>query len=64
MKVTVQEKVAELERRIVALESRPNYSHTVIKAASTHTVTGLCLEPELSGLWASFDRLMAKAFKR
>lgn len=58
MKITVQEKIAELERRIVALE-KAQRAHTVTTTTTTRAVG---LEPEMSGVWKSVDALFAKVF--
>lgn len=64
-KMSVQEKMAELERRIAALEAkRPPtdaYSRVTMRKTTT-TTTVPDLEPEMGGLWKSFDALMQKAF--
>lgn len=64
MKISVQEKIAELERRIVALESQQKSRSAATTTKTTVTTTGVDLEPELGGLWASFDALFKKAFGR
>lgn len=56
-KMSMQQKIAELESRIAALEKQ---RHTVTK---TTTVAHVDLEPELSGLWSHVDMLIRKAFK-
>jgi hypothetical protein len=61
-KVTVQQKIAELESRIVALEKAQK---TVTRTVTTTVQDGAVdLEPEMGRMWASFDALFAKVFKR
>ena len=57
MKIPLQDKIAELERRIVQLEQR-----RVTDARATQTLTH-ALEPELGRIWASVDALFRKVFK-
>ena len=59
MKVTVQEKGAELERRIADLEKRQ-----FTDARATQTIRRVSLEPEFGRVWASVDALFKKAFGR
>lgn len=58
MKMSLQEKIAELERRIADLEKRQR-----VDAYSTKTVHRVNLEPEMGRIWASVDALFAKVFK-
>ena len=62
-KVTMQEKIAELERRIIALESQSRKPTTATTTRRTVTSSTLDLEPEMSGIWQSIDALFKKAFK-
>lgn len=61
MKITVQEKIAELERRIVALESQ-----RFVTTKTTTTVASKVpdLDAEVDSVWKSFDTLFKKAFSR
>lgn len=59
MKTSAQEKIAELERRIAALESQ----RQPVDAVSRTTVTRVSVEPEMGRIWASVDALFAKVFK-
>ena len=61
MKIPVQEKIAELERRIVALEDA--WRSRTVTTTRTVKVATVDLEPEMGGLWKSFDALMNKVFK-
>lgn len=67
MKVSVQEKVAELERRIVALEDAAKKTATTTAArtvrTTTTTVAAPDLDAEMSGVWKAFDVLFEKAFR-
>lgn len=58
-KMSIQEKVAELERRIAAIEK----THRVTTTTTTRTVAQVDLEPELGSIWKNFDALFAKVFK-
>lgn len=58
MKIPVQDKIAELERRIVALESRAGAPTRTVVAHNTVDV-----EPEMSRVWAAFHALFAKVRK-
>ena len=62
MKIPIQEKIAELERRIVALESRQEHTTTTTKTIITNA-NDIDLEPEWSGIWQSLDALFKKAFR-
>lgn len=55
MKIPLQDKIAELERRIVALETQARTVERV--TIRTRTVD---LEPEMGNIWRSFDALFAK----
>lgn len=57
-KMSIQEKIADLESRIVALEKR--YAVTTVTTTTTRPVD---LEPEMSSIWKSVDALFAKVFK-
>ena len=58
MKIPLQDKIAELERRIVQLEQ-----HRVTDARATQTLTRVSLEPERGRIWASIDALFRKVCK-
>lgn len=60
MKISAQEKIAELEGRIVALEDqmRNLQSSTVCTKLASESVFGA----DWKAMWASFDRVMKKAF--
>lgn len=63
MKIPIQEKLAELERRIAVLERRQPFVQVKNYPASSEMRTGYVdIEPEVGGLWKAFDALMAKAF--
>lgn len=65
MKMSVQEKIADLERRIVELEKRgraPDGFYAATTATQTYAGT-VSLEPEMSRVWKSVDALFAK-FRR
>lgn len=59
MKIPLQDKIAELEQRIVELEKRQH-----VNAVSTQRITmqPTDLEPEMSTIWASVDKLFKKVF--
>lgn len=59
MKISAQDKIAELEQRIAALEKRQQ----PVDAVSRTTLTRVSLEPEMGRIWASMDALFAKVFK-
>jgi len=66
MKIPIQEKIAELERRIEALEKRKPVVHTT----NVHNTTTTPLTPPqkeaLSSMWRHFDatfEAMRKVFK-
>ena len=59
-KMSVQEKVAELERRIQALEQRPRTITTTTVTSVRGRFHSMDLEPEWAKLWSAFDSLMAK----
>lgn len=61
MKITVQEKIAELERRIVSLETTRNQEKRAARAAAQQIVNP---EPELGRVWKAFDALFAKVFPK
>ena len=57
-KMGLQDKIADLERRIVALEKAEKsrvYTRT--------TITHKDVAPEMGNIWKSFDALFKKAFK-
>ena len=54
MKISLQEKIADLERRVQLLEKL---------RAVEREVRMVDLEPEMSGMWASFDALFKKVFR-
>ncbi len=56
MKIPLQEKIAELERRIQVLEARDK--------TTARTVTVETLQPEWGRMWKTFDQVMEKAFGR
>jgi hypothetical protein len=58
--VTVQEKIAELESRIAALEKREGSRTTVTRSTTT---TAVDLEPEMGRIWKAVDAFFAKAFQ-
>lgn len=58
MKIPIQEKIAELEARIVALEKARARGYTVHRERTVE----VDLEPESGRLWKAFDALMDKAF--
>lgn len=58
-KLSLQEKIADLERRILELEKRQ-----CTDARATQTMTRVNLEPEMGRIWASVDALFKKAFGR
>ncbi len=58
MKIPLQDKIAELERRIVNLEKGRRTN-----AVSTQTVQRVNLEPEMGRMWTSVDALFSKVFK-
>lgn len=59
MKITVQEKIAELERRIVALESAK--SQPSVTRTTTTTTGPLTADQEthLSNMWSHFDAMFS-----
>ena len=59
-KMSVQEKVAELESRIADLEKRQR----PVDAYSRTTVRRVDIQPEMDGVWRSIDRLFTKVFGR
>ena len=59
MKISIQEKIADLERRLLVLEGKSSPRATT----TTTTVNGPFpdgAEKEWTGLWKSFDALMDK----
>lgn len=62
MKVTVQEKIAELESRIAALEQAQR-SSAFTTTTRTVTTEAVSLEPEMGNVWDSVNALFRKAFK-
>ena len=60
MKIPLQNKIAELERRIEALEKQRG----TVTTKTTVTTAAVDLEPEMSGIWKSVDALFTKAFGR
>lgn len=59
MKITVQEKIAELERRIVDVERRLSASVTRTTTTTTGPITA-SEERNLARIWASFDAVFAE----
>lgn len=55
MKILLQEKIAELEHRITALEKA--------QRPTTKIIQQIDLEPEISAMWKSFTALCGKAFR-
>lgn len=62
VEMPLHEKIADLERRILALEQQARRTTTTTTRTTT-TADVMDLEPEAGRLWASFDALMAKAFR-
>jgi hypothetical protein len=60
MKIPLQEKIAELERRIVALEKSERITCTT--TTNVRHGSGVDITQEFSGVWASVDALFKKAF--
>jgi hypothetical protein len=58
MKISVQEKIAELEARIVKLEAASK-SRNVEVTRINEAMDGV----EWKTMWASFDKFMARIFK-
>lgn len=56
--IPLQDKIAELERRIAALEQRATTTTT-----QRVTIRHIDLEPEMSGIFAHMNALFAKVFK-
>lgn len=61
-KMTVQEKIADLERRVMALEQQQRVSVSYTKVTK-NTDPAIDLEPEMGNVWKSFSALFDKAFK-
>jgi hypothetical protein len=61
MKIPMQEKIAELESRIAALEKGAT-KITTTTTTTTRRAT-VDLDPEWSGIWKQVDALFAKVFK-
>lgn len=62
VKMSMQEKIAELERRIIDLESKK----TVVNVTTTTTTTkpGLDINAEIDNIFKSVDAMFKKVFKR
>jgi uncharacterized coiled-coil protein SlyX len=60
VKIPIQEKIAELESRIAALEKLASHQRTTVTTTSTNRVVDL--EPEAGNVWAAVDKLFAKVF--
>lgn len=61
-KMSIQDKIAELESRIAALEQKYG-TKTVTTTKTTIRHSDVDLEPEMSGIWKSVDALFKKAFR-